>query len=373
MNLLPSPEQVAATPLGIVVFGPGFGESIVLRAESPDGVAWGVVDSARRDRRGTSVNPARQLLRRCGVRPDMVVLTHPHADHSGGFAALVDDAGPEATVGCVEPLMEELAPFPPERDPDDVRGQRQSQTRLAHLAIQQSWQKGSHRWAMLVGGESRTLGDWTLAVLNPALAELNAAVAARRAGASPNLNDLSAALLLARGDVRIVLAADCAWDAWVNVESRLSPEHLRATRPVKVPHHGSKEAIHPVLIDSSNLTPGRDQVVTPFPRSGRLPRFEPDQGADRLLQSAGDLLLTALPVDLVPTAESTTIGEVRAALTSEDFGGDPDFPVRDERPPSKAALESAERDPRAAWVLLGVHDDGTIDALRGPHAVRLMP
>lgn len=346
---------------------------MLLRVESSGGVRWGVVDSARRERRRLSVNPARELLRACSAQADIVVLTHPHADHSGGLAALVDDARPEAIVGCVEPLMDEPTRYPPEHDPDDARAQRRSQTRLAHLAIQRAWRTDSRRWPLLVGGEPRRLGEWTLTVLNPAFAELEEAVEARRGGASPNLNDLSAALLLERADAKIVLGADCEWDAWKQIESRLAPENLLATRPLKIPHHGSREAIHPVLIDSTVLAAGRPQVATPFPRSGRLPRFEAGQGAALLLQSTGELLLTALPVDLVPKAGQTRISEVRAALTSEDFGGDPDFPVRDERPASTPALEGVERDPLATWVLLQVHDDGSTAVMRGRHAMRLVP
>ncbi len=371
---LPAPDSLAAAPLSIVVFGPGFGEAIMLRAARDDDAEWAVVDCARRERRGGSVNPVLKLLQDCGARPSLVVLTHPHADHTGGMAAVVQRAAADATVGCVEPLMDSPSVFAPEEDPDDLGGQRRSETRLAHVAIKRAWDQGrAEKWPLVAGTPHGRLGDWTITVLNPGHTELDAAVEIGRAGGEPNLNDLSAALLLERDGVRIAMAADCEADAWVHVEARINPQHLRETRPIKVPHHGSKGAIHPVLIDHRRLTADRPQVATPFPRSGRLPRFEPGQGAELLLDAAGELLLTALPVDLVPLAEPTRIAEVRDAMTVEDFAGDAEFSVRNEQPASTLALGGAVRDPFETWVLLGVHPDGRIDVTLGEHALRLVP
>jgi hypothetical protein len=371
---LPTDSQLAAAPLSIVIFGPGFGESIVLRAATPNGAEWAVVDSARREREtGSTINPALKLLEDCNASPSLVVLTHPHQDHAGGMAHLVERAPDGATVGCVEPLMSPPGPLSTRRDPDDRRAERRTQVRNAHIAISQAWEGRAHKWALVADAQPFSFASWLVSVLNPGAPELADAVAKLTAGKKVRLNDLSAALLLERDTIRLVLAADCERAAWVEVASRLAPNHLRATRPVKVPHHGSRGAIHDVLIDYTTPDAGRPQVVTPFPSSGALPRFEIDQGADRLLRATGELLLTALPAELLPQDDATTIDEVRNALTTENFAGDIDFAIEDAEPASTGALAAGTRDPLDTWVLLGVHLDGTVAATRGGHAVRLVP
>ena len=370
---LPTDNQLAAAPLSIAVFGPGFGESIVLRAGTADGAEWAVVDSARREREnGATINPSLKLLEYCNAHPSLVVFTHPHEDHAGGMAHLVERAADGATVGSVEPLMSARTPLQTHRDPDDRRAQRRTEVRNAHIAISQAWAGRARKWALVADAQPFLLGGWQVSVLNPGAPELADAVANMEAGQKVRLNNLSAALLLERDAIRLVLAADCERAAWTKVASHLNPNHLRATRPVKVPHHGSKGAIHDVLIRYATLDAGRAQVVTPFPSSGALPRFEVDQGADRLLRAAGELLLTALPVDLLPRSDATTLDEVRNALTTEHFAGDTDFAIEDADPATTAALAAGARDPLETWVLLSIHLDGTVAVTRGGHAVRLV-
>lgn len=371
---LPTNNELAAAPLSIAVFGPGFGESIVLRVGTADGAEWAVVDSARREREGGStINPALKVLENCDAYPSLVVLTHPHEDHAGGMAHVVERAADGATVGSVEPLMSAPVPLQTHRDPDDHRAQRRTQARNAHVAISQAWGGRARKWALMADAQPFSLGDWQVSVLNPGAPELSDAVDRMGTGKKVRLNNLSAALLLECEPVRLVLAADCERPAWTKIASRLNPEHLRATRPIKVPHHGSTGAIHDVLIRYVSRDAGRPQVVTPFPSSGGLPRFEMDQGADRLLRAAGELLLTALPADLLPQSDATTIDEVRTALTTEHFAGDSDFAIEDTEPATTAALAAGERDPVETWVLLGVRLDGTVTTTRGGHAVRLVP
>src|SRR5450759_4755041 len=121
---LPDLELLEQYPLSVVVFGPGYGESIVLRAGTDDGRVWGVVDCARRERRGESVNPAYDLLAAHDGRPSLVLLTHPHADHTAGMAAIIERAMPGATIACIEPLLEAPSPYAPPADPDDMAARR---------------------------------------------------------------------------------------------------------------------------------------------------------------------------------------------------------------------------------------------------------
>lgn len=368
---LPSTEELSAAPLSIVVFGPGFGESIVLRAAANGDVAWAVVDSARRERRGKSVNPAADLLAAQGASLRLVLLTHPHEDHASGMASLVEAAGVDATIACVEPLMSSPSPFAPASDPDDTRAVRQSQARLAHVAIQAAWSSGRRRWPV-VNDTTFDLNGWTLTALHPDPETVRDALDRWKAGQRFNPNDLSAALLIQREGVALVLGADCEEVAWTAVQTRIAPADLRAARPVKVPHHGSREALQPVLIDHTQRDEGRPQIVTPFPKSGRLPRFDNDQGVERLLSAAGLLQLTAMPVELVPTRERVALAEVRAAMDAEIFEDDDALEIRPDAPEGSAAFAAETRDPHETWVLLGVSYDGSINIVRGAHAAQIV-
>jgi hypothetical protein len=368
---LPSAEQLSDHALSVVVFGPGFGESIAIRAATDGEPVWAVVDSARRQRRGGSVNPAVDLLAVHRARPSLVLLTHPHSDHTGGMTAVIEIAAPGATIGCIEPLLETPSPYAPPEDPDDLAAISRSQTKLAHYAIRSAWSAGHPKWSLL-HDSARELAGWTLTVLHPATAEIDDAIARFQAEQDVNLNDLSASLLIERDDIALVLGADCEQAAWTAVADRMHPDDLLHTRPIKVPHHGSREAIRPVLIDRHARDPERALIVTPFPRSGTLPRFEEGQGVEWLLD-AGAVELTALPgVDLVPAGVEVTLAAARQAMTTKDFEGDPALQIRPQQPEDAPQLRASPRDPHETWVMFGIRSDGTVELTRGTHAVRLV-
>lgn len=83
-----------------IVFGPDYGECIVLRVP-PEEVggppAWVVVDSLERDDDAGTWRPALDLL--AGSRWSALLLTHPHDDHAAGFGAVVNHAG-AGPIGC---------------------------------------------------------------------------------------------------------------------------------------------------------------------------------------------------------------------------------------------------------------------------------
>jgi hypothetical protein len=370
---LPTPGQMAAAPLSIVVFGMGLGESILLRATGSDGPRWAVVDSARRVHDRKAVNPALDTLVACDAHPEVVVLTHPHRDHTKGMADIVRRASPGAVVTCIERLMEPSDMLKAISDPDDRTATDVGQSVAAHAAIDYAWRKGrARRWPLHHGAPPMTLGEWRLEVLHPSEPEIDAVVAELAAGGAPNFNDVSAALVVERDALRIVLAADGEHAAWEAVQTRMDPEHLRETRPVKLPHHGSRGAIHPVLIDPDRPLAGREPVLTPFSQSGRLPRFEAGQGVERLLLAAGELHLTAMPRDLLPTDLPVTLANVRACVEPVEFAGDDQLLVHPQRPPAHASLVSGRRDPRECWVLLGVGANGDVAVTHGAHALHLV-
>jgi beta-lactamase superfamily II metal-dependent hydrolase len=369
---LPSRTELASAPLSVVVFGPGFGESIVIRIDADPEPLWAVVDSARRQRSGVAVNPAQELLSTHEVAPELVVLTHSHLDHCGGMAEIVANLRPGAIVACVQPLITSPSPHTPIEDPDDAVAVQRSQAELTHTAIIEAWRRGIVKWST-VHPTSLSLGGWSFSVLHPDEGVVTEAVQRSSAGLRLRLNDLSASLLIERDDIALVLGADSEQAAWSAVEARLTPAGLWHTRPVKASHHGSTNGIHPVLIDELTLNGGRDHIVTPFPSSGRLPRFDRREGAERLVNAVGRLQLTALPVDLVPIGGPVTLAAVRDALVVEHFDGDDAFDIRLEESRGAQGLKAGVRDPLETWVALGVHLDGRIVVTRGAHAVELWP
>lgn len=99
------PSHLPDGELGVVVFGPGDGEAMVVKL--PDG-RWGVVDGclepSRSHRAGTG-DPVREFLNEAEtpagpVQLAFVAWTHPHADHYRGLRRLLD-----AYRGRVERLI----------------------------------------------------------------------------------------------------------------------------------------------------------------------------------------------------------------------------------------------------------------------------
>lgn len=356
----------------MAVFGMGLGESILLRFQTGDEVLWAVVDSARKKVKGATINPALEVLKTAGAFPSLVVLTHPHRDHAKGMADLVRRAAPGARVGCVEPLMEQEDELSAIQLDDDRLANDIGQTTLAHAAISTAWREAQgSRLAVEAEAEPFEFCGWEITVLHPPRALAEEAAEAMRQGQEPNLNNVSAILSLARGTLSFLLAGDGEEAAWDDVEARIDPAHLRDAHPLKVPHHGSVPALHPVVVDPERPS-SREQVVTPFPMSGTLPKLGPQGGAERLIEAGGSLRLTAMPVGALPRKQSLRLSEARSALQQGSFAGDDEeIPTTALRPEETDVFEAGERDPSECWVLLGVDSVGIVTAGMGAHAVSL--
>jgi beta-lactamase superfamily II metal-dependent hydrolase len=356
----------------MTVFGMGLGESILLRFHTNDEVQWAVVDSARKKVKGVTINPALEVLKTAGAFPSLVVFTHPHRDHAKGMADLVRRALPGARVGCVEPLMEDEDELSAIVLDDDRLANDVGQTTLAHAAICTAWREAqAQRLVLQAEAEPFEFCGWEVTVLHPPRALAEEAAEAMRQGREPNLNNVSAILSLTRESVSFLLAGDGEEAAWDDVEARIDPAHLRDAHPLKVPHHGSVPALHPVVVDRGRPT-AREQVVTPFPMSGTLPTLGPGGGAERLIQAGGSLRLTAMPVSALPKKQSLSLAEARSALQHDSFAGDDEeIPITALRPEETAVFEAGERDPRECWVVLEVDSSGIVTAELGAHAVTL--
>lgn len=361
---LPTLPQLESAPLSLLVFGPGFGESILIR--TPHG-RWAAIDSARRARPGAAaVNPVRALLQKLEVTLDLLVLTHPHADHAKGFRDLLELTGPECVVAAVEPLMREPSPHAIASDSDDLGSEGKGVAISTHVAIQNAWNDGHPKWDLLAGS-TLVLGGCEFEALVPGQVELDAFTSERLT----DLNELSAAMRVTWADGGdLVLGADAGAVAWAAAEQRLDPEHLLACVPIKVPHHGSRESIHALLLAAVDPPPARPMVVTPWNSGSTLPRFDPGQGAELLLRATDALELTAFPFGKLASSP-IAVADVFAALDLEEIDDDIDtsaIRLQLDRP----SLVDADPDALEAWVLIQIAEDGSLDVERGTSAVQLI-
>jgi hypothetical protein len=265
----------------LLVFGPGTGELVMLRAP---GAGWLVIDGCSRERKSY----AQQALAHYQERPEVVVLTHPHEDHAGGLARLIDDVartGEESSwplLGMVEPLTTSVAPA----DPGSAAAKRRGQAEGAVAAILDRWERARMCAWRMQRGDTRAIGAVTLTVLSPATPQRQA----MSVGGRVDENSLASALQVDWHGVRLVLGADLEPARhWVDV-LQASPG-ASAHHALKVPHHGSVAALHVPLLTPS---PTAHRIVTPF-ASQRLPRFEATGGVNELQRTAPDVHLTALP------------------------------------------------------------------------------
>jgi beta-lactamase superfamily II metal-dependent hydrolase len=360
---LPSLQQVEASPLSLFVFGPGFGESLLLR--SPEG-RWVAIDSTTRQHEGSKVNPTLMALDHYGVDIDVLLLTHPHEDHVKGLRDLIERCGSEATVAAVEPLMRAPSSYAVASEVDDVAALSGGPAIAAHVAIDRAWAAGRRRWK-ISAGSSLDIGGCSLEVLIPS----ESALAKFKEGAPSDINDLSAAVRVKWDDGDLVLGADATTVAWGDANSRLSPGNLLGCRPVKVPHHCSRQAIHPLLFDEENPSPDRPLIATPWSRGTGLPRFDPDEGVDRLLRTADALQLTSLPFASVDTSKPVSINEVFERIhrvqVDDDLGAEP-LTIELDQP---SAVDSDDGI-LESWVLVQAEPEGGFAVRRGTSALEVV-
>lgn len=291
---------LADDELHLIVFGPGYGESIAVRV--PPG-EWLVVDSLRHVDRTMDANPAIALLEMHGAQASAVVLTHPHADHAHGFARLLVHRRPGAPVGCLTSYIEPPAAW--ERSPDAARVLAGATVEAAVSAVVDAWERDpASRWD-LVSGEERPVGEANVAVLHPA------AVLADHWPARSDLNQLSSPLHLTWKGLSLVLGADLPWPQWELLSRTSAIAELAQAHALKASHHGSRNAQHAVVIGQPPPV-DRHCVVTPWNRGRKLPRYEDNEGVDVLLRCIHEVVVTTAPH---PSLCGTTSTRSQAADT----------------------------------------------------------
>jgi hypothetical protein len=274
--------RLSADRLHIVVFGPGYGESVAVYI--PDG-GWLICDSLSRPYGSVDFIPAAELLTARQERAAVLMLTHPHDDHVGGFDRLVTRFadGPIGLVGLHLPEQRFT------EDDDAARVVATSNRVKALAAISADWQRNpERRWELTADDAPRQLGAGTIAVLHPD----NEYLKVGRPDPAQAPNAYSTPVLVCWEESRIVLGADLPIPQWTSVLGSARENELSDHGALKVPHHGSTGALPEELVRSGDR--GSVAVLTPWHVGrGLLPKLGADGGVAWLLARRSAVSLTS--------------------------------------------------------------------------------
>ncbi len=307
--------------LHVFVAGPGQGEGI---AVALPGSGWVLVDGCTTGRAGDGL-PLLEIVTRWRASEDepvlAMVLTHPHQDHAGGFAELVEELDPQA-IGLAggDLLGAGKAVFEPAKAASDRR--RVGAVYAAIMAIDRWREDHPGKLLALHQGAALPVGSSPASVVARAPEAQLLARFLSDPGAGRRLkqeaNHISIVLEIEHGTARIVLTGDLpryragtlaavpsGWDQVLAVRAELGGHTA-----LKVPHHGSAEALHPDLMPAA--TAERAWIVTPY-NSSRLPRVAEMNGLPRLLGWQPSILMTGVPASKALQAEEPAPGLVRIA------------------------------------------------------------
>lgn len=324
--------------LAIFLLGPGVGELVAIRI--PD-AGWIMIDGCGPEEGSDGV----ALLQRYDGQARVIVMTHPHHDHCRGFSDLVESAtrGPPTSwprIGFA------LPPQPREtvRLRDPPRDLLAAKAEQAIATITSRWDRHpACRWNLDLHDEVE-VGAATLHVVGPG----------PTARASPpkgraDWNRLSTAMRLRWHEVDVVLGGDLVekpGNGWT--ETLDAYPDLARHVVLKIPHHGSIEALHRGLLQRPDGAPTPTWIATPY-SSQRLPRFDDGEkgGMRELHRHADRVHLTAWPrpavYDLDPPTQAT---RSQARSLVESAGGE------SKRPTPRALPDR--------WVGLEIGDDGEV-------------
>jgi hypothetical protein len=302
--------------LYVIVYGPGFGESIVLR--DPAGT-WVVVDGCLAKEK----SPTAELLVEHDAEWSGVVLTHPHADHALGLDSVLEQQG-GGPIGCAAPRLRDPRTWQASQDP--TTHLREGTVEHVLSVIHDRWTSDpACRWEMK-RGDVRCFGQLELTVLHPD-EELVA-------NPPDDPNRLSTALQVKWNDVWLLLGSDVVSIDWQDIAAGF--DGLDRHTALKFPHHGSEGAVDASWGEGEN---NRFWMMTPYNRGRKLPRYEDEHGLAWALRHVEKVHLTGLPVKHSlqgqvpyettrtallngeePPTEFQTVGGLRIELIAEPAG-----------------------------------------------------
>ena len=292
----------AKTPPGhdeieLTLFGPGYGESIVLHI---GGGAWVIVDSCI-DENGKpralgyledlGLDPARAVV--------LVVATHWHDDHIRGMAALVEACG-GADFCCAGALRREeflsiVGTLEGRRTSTAGSGVREIHGVFSRLTEAASPPRFALANRLIFKREDCEI--WSLSPNDAAFEKLLSSIGhlvsdeSRTRTRIPSLspNDVAVALWIGIGDMAVLLGSDLEEPGWTTILE--SPERPTAMASAfKIPHHGSGNADEREVWHQM-LEPDPFAVLTPWRRGGRTLPSEAD--VRRILSRTGNAYATA--------------------------------------------------------------------------------
>jgi len=262
------PDKLDPDRLYLFVFGPGLGESIILRVPPSD---WIVVDSCRIADRAA----ARHILSRYGGELSCVVLTHPHRDHYRKFSQVLAE-GDWSVIGCNDLELDDDWSTTSEN-------QLANELEQIHAEIKRHWKRRPDcRW-WTWQDTFRHIGQAKLTALHPA-------ESFARENPEAEKNHLSTAILLEWRGLKVLLGADVENPHWETICERFPA--LAQHVAMKIAHHASENGVYDPLLAADG---GRFWVATPYNLKDGLPQFGERDGPRRLLQGQPEFYLTGLP------------------------------------------------------------------------------
>lgn len=287
------------------IAGPGVGEGIAIALP---GRGWILLDGCRTRGASGADLPLLAILERWQLPDDPVawmILTHPHLDHADGFAEVLDAVKPVSLglAGIERPRATAV-----ELVQEAIRTGRRTEEQLRARQVEAALLAMAD-WEARTGRSLTPLADGaTLEVLGstargriwaPSVDALGAWTRTPWVRARRWANSMSTVLDVRYGTTRLLLGGDLPWvntgaPAAVSVgwDPVLSahPGLAEGLQALKIPHHGSRDALHPDLVG-----PGAGWwSTTPYSRS-RLPRTGAEDGVEVLLTHQERFSLTALP------------------------------------------------------------------------------
>jgi len=301
-----------ADELEISVFGPGYGECVVVHAANHQ---WLIIDSCR----GPSGRPAAsEYLGGLGVdistQVRLVIATHYHDDHIGGIGEVYEECG-VARFGCSTALNT--------REWGTLIKIYRNYLQAAGSGIDELWRvmKALQKRAgdgeivapifCIAGREVKepvlespaqltclAPSDAAVAVMQSRIREEILPKTQRRRLRVPTLqqNDSSVVLSLRVGAASVLLGADLEERGrgglgWQVILSALPPNYERHDG-FKIPHHGSSTGYHPDVWPRL-ISPDGWAVVTPYNRQ-KLP-LPTQLDCDRILRMTSNAFITSPP------------------------------------------------------------------------------
>ncbi len=366
------------TTLYVFVAGPGCGEGI---AVAVPGGGWLVIDGCEIMGRSVMSEIIKRWRRGLGDRLVGFIWTHAHEDHSGGVAEMLV-AHPPEWIGLagddaqarrgLSLLRSGSAADPPAAAID--RGQ----ARLAAARIEDLLNGGTSTLRAMVDGAAFTQGSPVArgTVRAPTIRSLEAVLQrwGTRTQGRAGLNEGSIVLELEWQAHRLVFGGDLPENetqapnarvegGWTDVLAR-APQ-LVGHSFLKIPHHGSRHALHPQLIAASGDV--RDWLMTPYSTS-RLPRLDDGDGLQQLVTAHQPVRLTALPVARPlqrPLPTRMTVNQIRERVTGPPV-------ATTARAPTLRAAPGAFRSDDIIWCV-ALNESGVVGRWRGNFACEIVP